>query len=276
MPVITLPDGSQRQYERPVSVAEVAADIGPGLAKAALAGRVDERLVDTSYVIDTDAALAIVTGRDEEGLEVIRHSTAHLLAQAVKALFPETQVTIGPVIEDGFYYDFAGMNPSRRRICKPSKPRWPSCRRPTSPCSGKSGSATMPWRFSSRQGEHYKAEIIATFRRRKRSVCMGRATGRTCAAARMCPAPGKLGRVQADQAGRRLLARRLAQRDAAAYLRHGLARQEVTEGLPASPRGGREARPSAPRQAMDLFAFQEEAGAGLVFWHPRARSIRRT
>ncbi len=107
MPVVTLPDGSQRTFDHPVTVAEVAADIGAGLAKAALAGRVDGKLVDTSHLIESDAELAIITDRDEEGLEIIRHSTAHLLAQAVKELFPEAQVTIGPVIEDGFYYDFS-------------------------------------------------------------------------------------------------------------------------------------------------------------------------
>lgn len=107
MPAITLPDGSSRSFARPVSVAEVAADIGPGLAKAALAGRVDGELVDTSFVINHDAELAIVTAKDDDGLEVIRHSTAHLLAQAVKDLFPGAQVTIGPVIDEGFYYDFA-------------------------------------------------------------------------------------------------------------------------------------------------------------------------
>jgi len=107
MPVITLPDGSQRQYAQPISVAGVAADIGPGLAKAALAGRVDGKLVDTSFIIDHDAPLGIVTERDADGLEIIRHSTAHLLAMAVQDLFPGAQVTIGPVIEDGFYYDFA-------------------------------------------------------------------------------------------------------------------------------------------------------------------------
>ncbi len=107
MPVVTLPDNSTRQFDAPVSVEAVAADIGPGLAKAALAGRVDGRLVDTSYVIEQDAELAIITDRDEEGLEVIRHSTAHLLAMAVQDLFPGAQVTIGPTVEDGFYYDFA-------------------------------------------------------------------------------------------------------------------------------------------------------------------------
>ena len=107
MPVITLPDGSQRQFEAPVTVFDVASDIGPGLAKAALAGVVDGREVDTSFVISADAALSIVTERDEAALEIIRHSTAHLLAQAVQQLFPGTQVTIGPTVEDGFYYDFA-------------------------------------------------------------------------------------------------------------------------------------------------------------------------
>ncbi|MFT4872960.1 threonine--tRNA ligase [Congregibacter sp.] len=108
MPTITLPDGSQREFDSAVTVAEVAADIGPGLAKAALAGVVDGREVDTSFSIQADAALAIITERDEAGVELIRHSTAHLLAMAVQDLFPGTQVTIGPVIEDGFYYDFAG------------------------------------------------------------------------------------------------------------------------------------------------------------------------
>ncbi len=111
MPVVTLPDGSQRSFDNPVSVADVAMDIGPGLAKAALAGVVDGREVDTSYTIADDAQLAIITERDEAGLEVIRHSTAHLLAMAVQDLFPHVQVTIGPTIEDGFYYDFSCEKP---------------------------------------------------------------------------------------------------------------------------------------------------------------------
>ena len=111
MPLITLPDGSERRFDAPVSVYEVAAAIGPGLAKAALAGVVADKLVDTSYVIETDVALRIITAKDEEGLELMRHSSAHLLAQAVKRLFPQAQVTIGPVIDDGFYYDFAFERP---------------------------------------------------------------------------------------------------------------------------------------------------------------------
>ena len=108
---ITLPDGSRRQFEAPVSVYDVAASIGTGLAKAALAGKVDGKLVDTSFVIEHDADLAIVTGKDAEGIDIIRHSTAHLMAYAVKELFPEAQVTIGPTIDEGFYYDFAYKRP---------------------------------------------------------------------------------------------------------------------------------------------------------------------
>ena len=107
MPVVTLPDGSQRTFDAPVTVFDVAADIGAGLAKAALAGVVDGREVDTSHVIERDTTLSILTDRDEAAIEIIRHSTAHLLAQAVQQLFPGTQVTIGPTVEDGFYYDFA-------------------------------------------------------------------------------------------------------------------------------------------------------------------------
>jgi threonyl-tRNA synthetase len=111
MPIITLPDGSQRSFESAISIHDVAADIGPGLAKAALAGKIDGELLDTSYLIENDVELAIVTEKSDEGLEVVRHSTAHLLAQAVKQLFPEAQVTIGPVIENGFFYDFAYERP---------------------------------------------------------------------------------------------------------------------------------------------------------------------
>src|SRR4029453_13802297 len=108
---LTRPAGASRRYDHPVSAREIAASIGPGLAKAALAARVDGKLVDISENIDRDANVAIVTDRDPEGLEVIRHSTAHLLAYAVKELFPDAQVTIGPVIENGFYYDFSHKRP---------------------------------------------------------------------------------------------------------------------------------------------------------------------
>ena len=107
MPVITLPDGSKREFDQPVTVAEIAASIGPGLAKAALGAMADGKQVDIACLIDTDTELSIITAKDEKGLEIIRHSTAHLMAQAVKQLYPSVQVTIGPVIENGFYYDFS-------------------------------------------------------------------------------------------------------------------------------------------------------------------------
>ena len=106
MPVVTLPDGSQKNFAQPITAYDVCTSIGSGLAKAMLAARVDNKLVDSNFLIESDASLQIITARDEEGLEVIRHSAAHLLAQAVKSLYPEAQVTIGPVINDGFYYDF--------------------------------------------------------------------------------------------------------------------------------------------------------------------------
>ncbi len=160
MPTITLPDGSRREFDHPVAVQEVAADIGPGLAKAALAGRVDGRLVDTSHVIDHDAELSLITERDEEGLEIIRHSTAHLLAQAVKELFPEAQVTIGPVIEDGFYYDFAyepGFSPEDMAAIEN---RMKELTRQDIPIERSEMPREEAIRFFADMGEDYKARII--------------------------------------------------------------------------------------------------------------------
>src|ERR1700680_2247504 len=161
MPVITLPDGSQKRFDDAVSVAEVAASIGPGLAKAALAGKLDGVLVDTSTLIDRDARLSIVTDKDPEGLDIIRHSTAHLLANAVQELFPDAQVTIGPVIEDGFYYDFAYKRPFstddlaaiEKRMAEISAKDLPVHRRVLP-----RDAAVAPFK---KIGEHYKAEIIA-------------------------------------------------------------------------------------------------------------------
>ena len=160
MPAITLPDGSKRAFDHPVSVAEVAADIGAGLAKAALAGKVDGRLVDTSYVIDHDAELAIVTDRDAEGLEIIRHSTAHLLAQAVKELFPEAQVTIGPVIEDGFYYDFAYGRPFTPEDLEKIEARMEELAKEDLPVQRSVMVREAAVDFFRGMGEEYKAEII--------------------------------------------------------------------------------------------------------------------
>ncbi|MHB1084795.1 MAG: threonine--tRNA ligase [Thiobacillus sp.] len=159
---VTLPDGSVREFDAPVTVAQVASSIGAGLAKAALGGRVDGKLVDTSHVIDVDAQLSIVTDKDADGLDMIRHSTAHLLAFAVKSLFPDAQVTIGPVIDDGFFYDFAYKRPFtpddllaiEKKMAELAKQDIPVVR------------SVMPRdkavTFFKDMGEHYKAEIIAS------------------------------------------------------------------------------------------------------------------
>ena len=159
---ITLPDGSQRQFPGPVTVAEVAASIGSGLAKAALAGKVDGKLVDTSHPITQDAALSIVTGKDAEGLELIRHSTAHLLAYAVKELFPEAQVTIGPVIEHGFYYDFSYSRPFTPDDLQKIERRMAELAAKDEPVTRRVLPRDEAVKYFKGLGEHYKAEIIAS------------------------------------------------------------------------------------------------------------------
>lgn len=160
MPVITLPDGSQRNFDAPVSVYDVAASIGAGLAKAALAGRMDGALVDTSHVIDSDAELAIITDRDEEGLDIIRHSTAHLLAQAVKELFPAAQVTIGPTIEDGFYYDFSFERPFTMEDLAAIEEQMKKLVKADIPVERMVKARDEAVAFFRDMGEEYKAEII--------------------------------------------------------------------------------------------------------------------
>ena len=159
---ITLPDGSQREYAGPVTVAEVAASIGTGLAKAALAGKVDGKVVDTSHLLTQDSALSIVTAKDADGLDVIRHSTAHLLAYAVKDLFPETQVTIGPVIENGFYYDFAYKRPFTLDDLQAIEKRMASLAAKDEPVSRRVLPRDEAVAYFKGLGEHYKAEIIAS------------------------------------------------------------------------------------------------------------------
>ena len=160
MPSITLPDGSQRHYSHPLSVAEVAADIGPGLAKAALAGRLNGRLVDTSALIDHDAQLSLITARDSEGLELLRHSCAHLLAMAVKQLYPSAQVTIGPVIEDGFFYDFAFARPFTPDDLERIEARMLELAAADLPVSRRELPRDEAIAHFEAQGEHYKAELI--------------------------------------------------------------------------------------------------------------------
>jgi len=159
---VTLPDGSRREFPGPVSVAAVAAAIGAGLAKAAIAGRVDGRLVDSSHIVDRDAQLAIVTDKDADGLEIIRHSTAHLLAYAVKELFPDAQVTIGPVIENGFYYDFAYKRPFTPEDLAAIEKRMVELAAKDEPVERRVLPRDEAVAYFKSVGEHYKAEIIAS------------------------------------------------------------------------------------------------------------------
>ena len=160
MPSIRLPDGSLRAFDKPVTVAEVAASIGAGLARAALAGRVDGKLVDTSFVIDHDANLAVVTEKDADGVDTLRHSTAHLLAHAVKELYPDAQVTIGPVIEDGFYYDFSYKRPFTPEDLAAIEKRMAEIAKRDIRVERQVWEREKAVEFFRKQGEEYKAQII--------------------------------------------------------------------------------------------------------------------
>ncbi|MEO1898815.1 MAG: TGS domain-containing protein, partial [Methylococcales bacterium] len=160
MPVITLPDGSKREFDKAITVMDVAQSIGSGLAKATLAGKVDGELVDASQLIERDVELQIVTSKDEEGLEVIRHSTAHLLAQAVKQLFPEAQVTIGPVIDNGFFYDFSYQRAFTPEDLKAIEKRMQKLVSENLEISRSVLTRDEAVQFFKGLGEDYKAEII--------------------------------------------------------------------------------------------------------------------
>src|SRR5215469_7512171 len=162
MVVVTLPDGSQRRFDHPVTVDEVAGSIGAGLRKAALAARVDGKLVDTSFVIAEDAPVSIVTDKEPDGLEIIRHSTAHLLAQAVKELYPDAQVTIGPVIENGFYYDFAYKRPFTTEDLAAIETKMEQLAQADEKVSRRVMPRNEAGDFFKGLGKLYKAEIIAS------------------------------------------------------------------------------------------------------------------
>jgi len=160
MPVITLPDGSQREFENPVSVLDVANDIGAGLARATVAGKVNDEVVDASFIMSGDSTLAIITDKSDEGLEVIRHSAAHLLAQAVKELFPEAQVTIGPVIDDGFYYDFAHKDGFSETDLETIEKKMAELAKLDQQVTRSVMSREEAIDFFAKKGEVYKAELI--------------------------------------------------------------------------------------------------------------------
>ncbi len=272
MPQITLPDGSVKQFDHPVTVHDVAAAIGPGLAKAALAGKVDGRLVDTSHRIDHDAELAIVTDRDEEGLEIIRHSTAHLLAQAVKELFPEAQVTIGPVIEDGFYYDFAYQRGFTPEDLKKIEERMKQLAKKDEKITRRVMSRDQAVKFFRDQGEEYKAEIIESIPA-DQELSLYDQDGFTD----LCRGPHvpSTGRLKAFK----------LMKVAGAYWRGDSSNEMLQRIYGTAWRNKKELKEYLHRleeaekrdhrrigKALDLFHTQEEA-PGMVFWHDKGWQI---
>lgn len=272
MPAITLPDGSRKEFDHPVTVHEVAASIGPGLAKAALAGRLGERTVDTSYLIEEDAELAIVTARDEEGLEIIRHSTAHLLAQAVKALFPEAQVTIGPVIEDGFYYDFAYERSFTPEDLEAIEKKMKELAEADQPVRREVMPRDEAVTFFRGLGEEYKAEIIAAIPSEEDISLYGQGDFVDLCRGPHVPSTGKLGAFKLTKI-------------AGAYWR-GDSNNEMLQriygtawpdkkALKAYLHRLEEAEKRDHRKLgrqLDLFHFQEEA-PGMVFWHEKGWTL---
>jgi threonyl-tRNA synthetase len=275
MPVLTLPDGSQRSYADPVTVAQVAADIGPGLARAALAGKVDGRLVDTSYPIGSDAAVAVVTARDPEGLEIIRHSTAHLLAQAVQAIYPDAQVTIGPVIEDGFYYDFAFSRPFTPEDLERFEAKMHELAKADLAVERRVMPRDEAIETFKRIGEYYKAEIIASIPPGEDISLYGQGDWFDLCRGPHVPSTGKLGAFKLMKV-------------AGAYWR-GDSRNEMLQriygtawpdekSLKAYLHRLEEAEKRDHRRIgkeQDLFHFQEEA-PGAVFWHPKGWTVFQT
>jgi threonyl-tRNA synthetase len=272
MPVVTLPDGSQRRFDHPVTVDEVAADIGAGLRKAALAGRVNGKLVDTSHLISSDVDLAIVTDRDPAGLEVIRHSTAHLLAQAVKQLFPEAQVTIGPVIEDGFYYDFAYKRPFTTEDLAAIEARMQELAKADLKVSRRVLTRDEAVKFFKHQGELYKAEIIAGIAEKEEIGLYGQGDWVDLCRGPHVPSTGKLKAFKLTKV-------------AGAYWR-GDSRNEMLQRIYGTAWADKkqlddylhrleEAEKRDHRRIgreLDLFHLQEEA-PGAVFWHPKGWQV---
>jgi len=275
MPTVSLPDGSRREFDVPVSVLDVARDIGPGLAKAALAGKVDGRLVDVRHRITADADLAIVTDRDPEGVEIIRHSTAHLLAQAVKELFPSAQVTIGPVIENGFYYDFAferAFTPEDLEKIEKRMKELAKADLPVERSVMERDEAVVHFRD---MGEEYKAEIIASIPEDQEISLYRQGDFIDLCRGPHIPSTGRLKAFKLTKV-------------AGAYWR-GDSNNEMLqriygtawpnkEQLNAYLEQLREAERRDHRRIgteLDLFSIQEDAGGGLVFWHPKGARIRR-
>ncbi len=272
MPDIRLPDGAVKHFDAPVTVAQLAASIGPGLAKAALAGKVDGRLVDTSFVIECDSQVSIVTERDAEGLEVIRHSTAHLLAYAVKTLFPEAQVTIGPVIEDGFYYDFSFKRPFTPEDLAAIENKMSELAKQDEPVTRSLMPRDDAVRHFESIGEHYKAEIIASIPSDEpislytegafTDLCRGPhvpSTGRLKVFKLMKVAGAYWRGDSRNEMLQRIYGTAWTKKDDLDAYLHRIEEAEKRDHR----RLGKQ---------LDLFHLQDEA-PGMVFWHPKGWSI---
>jgi len=272
MPDIRLPDGSVKKFDRPVTVDEIALAIGPGLARAALAGRVNGKLVDTSFRVEADADVAIVTDKDREGLDLLRHSTAHLLAHAVKELFPDAQVTIGPVIEDGFYYDFAYKRPFTPEDLAAIEKRMQEIAKRDLKVERQVMARDEAVKFFKEQGEHYKAEIIAAIPSAEAISLYRQSNFIDLCRGPHVPSTGKLkvfklmrvaGAYWRGDAKNEMLQRVYGtawarKEDQDAYL-HRLDEAEKRDHR----KLGRQ---------LELFHMQDEA-PGMVFWHPRGWTI---
>ncbi len=275
MPVITLPDGSQRTFDDAVSVADVAMSIGAGLAKAAVAGRVDGELVDTSFVMDADAQLSIITERDEEGLEIIRHSTAHLTAQAVQELFPGVQVTIGPVIDDGYYYDFAtGHNFTPDDLVK-IEARMEELSKEDHPIHRVVMSREQAIKTFREMGEHYKVQIIQDLPEGEEISIYKQGAWMDLCRGPHVPSTAKLGHFKLMKV-------------AGAYWRGDSKNEMLQRVYGTAWRNKKELNAYLTRleeaekrdhrklgKKFNLFHMQEEA-PGMVFWHPKGWSIYQT
>ena len=271
---ITLPDGSHKQFDQAVTVMDVASSIGAGLAKATLAGEVDGRLVDASHQIESDARLRIITGRDEEGLDLIRHSTAHLMAQAVKRLFPDTQVTIGPVIENGFYYDFARSEPFRPEDLEAIEAEMQRIVAENLPVSRQCMARDEAVSFFRQMGEEYKARIIADIPADETLSLYRQGDFIDLCRGPHIPSTGKLGAFKLTKL-------------AGAYWR-GDSRNEMLQRIYGTAWADKkdlkdylqrleEAEKRDHRRLgkqLELFRFQDDA-PGAVFWHPRGWTLFR-
>ena len=269
---VRLPDGSQRQFDAPVTVVQVAANIGAGLAKAAIAGKVDGKLVDTSYLIDRDVDLAIVTDKDPEGLEVIRHSTAHLLAYAVKELFPEAQVTIGPVIESGFYYDFSYKRPFTPEDLQAIEKKMTELAKKDESVTRKVLPRDEAIAYFKSIGEAYKAEIIESIPQGEDVSLYTEGKFADLCRGPHVPSTGKLKVFKLMKL-------------AGAYWR-GDSKNEMLQRVYGTAWAKKEEQDAYLHmleeaekrdhrklgKQLDLFHFQDEA-PGLIFWHPKGWTI---